>query len=310
MDDSRDDLAARLLDAQVAFGIRQLTDDTEFAGLVEEEIENFFAEGGVLPMEKVMPRELVQEVARKYTLQFPVEGAIPELAGQVAARLYRSDIHERTVVDQVIEPRRFDELASTVVDLRLSQRAIEQVLESPATTDTLVELMQRAVEDRFGQRIGRRLSRLVERVTRSGTAMVIESTREDSGELLLDAVREFWHGRSGGTVGGFRESVSESDVEDVVVMAFEFWRDFRQSDYFQTLLAAGIDEVFDTYGATPIADVIEDLGIGGDDLREEALRFGPPVLARLDRDGVLEQILRRRLAPFFASPEFAACLQA
>jgi hypothetical protein len=30
------------------------------------------------------------------------------------------------------------------------------------------------------------------------------------------------------------------------------------------------------------------------------------VLARLDREGILAAIVRRRLAPFYASPEFAA----
>ncbi|WP_454165345.1 hypothetical protein [Gordonia iterans] len=306
MQNADDDLAARLLDAQVAFGLRQLTEETAFRALVEEEIEGFFDEAGTVPLETVMPRELIKQVARKYTMAFPVEGAIPELAGQVAARLYRHEIHETTSLADVIETRRFDELASTATDLRVARRAIDQVLDSPTTTDTVVEVMQRAVEERVGTRLGRRLSSLVERLTRSGTEMVLETAREDSDELLLDAVRDFWRGRADDSVGGFRDTVSESDVEDVVVIAFEFWRDFRQSEYFRTLLDSGIDEVFDTYGATPLADVIEDLGIGAEDLREEALRFGPVVIGRLDREGFLERIVRRRLAPFYASPEFAA----
>ncbi|MFT3661489.1 MAG: hypothetical protein QM809_08840 [Gordonia sp. (in: high G+C Gram-positive bacteria)] len=306
MPDSDDALAARLLDAQVAFALRQLTDEAEFQALVEEEIDAFFDESGTMPLEDVMPRDLIKQVAHKYAMQFPVEGAIPELAGQVAARLYRHEVHEATSPSDVIETRRFDELASAAVDLRLSRRAIDQVLDSPATEDTVVEVVQRAVEDRFGRRVGRRLSRWVERLTRSGTKMVVDSARDDSDELLLDAVRDFWRGRADRSVDGFRDTVSESDVEDMVVIAFEFWRDFRQSEYFRTLLDAGIDEVFDTYGATPLADVIEDLGIDAADLREEALRFGPVVIERLDRQGYLEHVLRRRLAPFFASPEFAA----
>ncbi len=300
------DLSAALLDAHVAFAIRQLTGEDEFTALVREEIEAFYTESGELPLETAMPRELIKAVARKYTMLFPVEGAIPELVGEVTARLYRHEIHETTTLTDVLEGRRFDELATTAVDLPFARRAVEQVLDSPATADTVVEVVQRAVEQRFGASLGRRLSGAVEKLTRRGTSFVLSSAREDSDELLLDAARDFWRGRGDETLGGFRDSVSEADVEDAVVLVFEFWRDFRQTDYFRTLLDAGIDQVFDTYGATPLADVLEDLGIRSDDLYEEALRFGPPVLARLDREGILAAIVRRRLAPFYASPEFAA----
>lgn len=308
MPDTSDDLATRLLDAQVAFTLRQLTETAEFSALVDDEIAFFFSESGTIPLETAMPRDLVKAVARKYTMQFPVEGAIPELVGQVAGRLYRSDAHENTRAAEVIETRRFDELAGAAVEIPVAQRAVAQVLESPATADTIVEVVQRAVEQKIGQRMTRRFSGLIERWTRRGTDFVLESAREDSDELLLDAVREFWRGHSGESLVGFRETVGESDVEDIVVLAFEFWRTFRQTEYLRTLLDTGIDEVFDTYGATPVADVVEDLGIGEADLREEALRFAPPVLGRLRDEGFLELLIRRRLTPFFTSPEFRTAL--
>lgn len=302
------DLGAALLDAQVAFAIRQLTDEQNFQKAVFEEIDGFYAEAGTVPLETVMPREPIKAVARKYTMQFPVEGAIPELVGQVAARLYRSDVHQKTNLSDVLDGRRFDDLATTAVELPFARRAVEQVLESPATEDTLVEVVQRAVEDKFGEKLGRRFSGAVEKLTRRGTSFVLSSAREDADGLLIEAARDFWRGRGDQSVDGFRDTVSESDVEDAVVLVFEFWRDFRQSDYFRSLLDTGIDEVFDTYGATPIADVLEDLGIRADDLREEALRFGPTVIERLHREGFLETVVRRRLAPFFSSPEFAAAV--
>lgn len=41
---------------------------------------------------------------------------------------------------------------------------------------------------------------------------------------------------------------------------------------------------------------------------EEALRFGPPVLETLDERGYLDTVLRRRLAPFYASDAFRAAV--
>ncbi|MCK0438181.1 hypothetical protein MUG78_01550 [Gordonia alkaliphila] len=308
MPETTDQLAATLLEAQVAYTLSQLTDDAKFAELVDDEIASFMVESGTVPLETVMPRALIKAVARKYTMQFPVEGAIPELVGQVAGRLYRHEVHRTTVLSEVIDTRRFEELAAVATELPVARRAVDQVLASPATTDTVVEVVQRAVERRVGVRAGRRLAGLVERWTRRGTAAVLGSVQEDSDDLLLDGLREFWRGRSGDAVDGFRDTVDEADVEDVVILVFEFWRSFRQTDFFRTLLDAGIDEVFDTYGATPIADVLADLGVSEADLREEAMRFGPPVIGHLDTTGFLAQLIRRRLAPFYASAQFREAL--
>ncbi|MFC0314121.1 hypothetical protein ACFQNE_05045 [Gordonia phosphorivorans] len=308
MPETSDNLADALLDAQVAFTLSQLTDADEYAALVDTEIAAFMVESGSLPLETAMPRELIKAVARKYTMQFPVEGAIPELVGQVAARLYHHEVHRTTVLSEVIDTRRFDELASVATELPVAKRAVDQVLASPTTVDTVVEVVQRTVERRVGVTAGRRLAGLVDRWTRRGTTAVLTSVREDSDDLLREALHEFWRGRASEEVDGFRDTVGEADVEDVVVLVFEFWRTFRQTEFFRTLLDAGIDEVFDTYGATPIADVLADLGVSETDLREEALRFGPPVITRLDTNGFLAQLVRRRLAPFYASAQFRAAL--
>ncbi|MFZ2510079.1 MAG: hypothetical protein WAW85_03175 [Gordonia sp. (in: high G+C Gram-positive bacteria)] len=304
MDETTQQLAGRLLDAQVDFALRQLTNDADFTALVNDELDFYRTDSGTLPLEVVMPRQLIKDVARKYTMAFPVEGAIPELVGQVAARLYRSEIHETTSLSDILGPRRFDELSSIATGLPVTRHAVEHVLDSPATTDTIVEVVQRAVEYRFGAKLARRLARPVEKWTRRGSVMVVESARANSGELLADAVRDFWRGSSDEAIAGFRDAIAEADVEDTVVLIFEFWRTFRQTDYFRSLLDSGIDEVFDTYGATPIADVVEDLGVTEDDLRIEAQRFGPAVIKQLAEQGFLEALLRRRLAVFYTSPEF------
>ncbi|MFT4087704.1 MAG: hypothetical protein QM658_11250 [Gordonia sp. (in: high G+C Gram-positive bacteria)] len=304
MEVSADELSTRLMDAAVEFTVAQVTDTEQFRELVQDEIEHFLAESGALALEDAMPRQLIKSVAHKYAVQFPVEGAIPELVGKVASRLYRHEINESVVLSDLLDARRFDELATAVVEMPMAQRAVSRILDSETTVDTVSDVVQRAVVDRFG-RIGARFSGLVDKVTRAGAEFVLESAREDPDTLLLDAAREFWHGQSDGDPDAFRETVTDVDLEDATVLVFEIWRTFRETEYFRTLLDAGIDEVFDVYGATELRDVIEDLGISHDDLIEEAMRFGPTVIQRIDREGFLESVVRRRLAPFFASPQYA-----
>ncbi|MFT3714473.1 MAG: hypothetical protein QM774_00600 [Gordonia sp. (in: high G+C Gram-positive bacteria)] len=283
MASDRDELAQRLLDAQVEFTLGQLTDEDEFRTVAEQEIDSFLTDSGTIPLESVMPRQLIKDVVYKYAVQFPVEGAIPELVGEVAARLYNHDVNSQTSLHDVVDDRQFDELATSIAEMPAAQRALEQVLESPSTVDTVVDLVQRSVANNFGSKAARRLARPIEKVTRYGAGFVLDSAREDPEVMLLDTLRDFWRGNADRDLSGFKGTITDDDIEDFVVIGFEFFRTFRNTPYFRTLLDEGVDEVFDTYGATPIADVLEDLGIERADLMEEAMRFGPPVLAHSER---------------------------
>ena len=300
------DLAARLLDAHVAFERRRLTDPAAFAEMVQEEIDAFLSVADQLPLEDAVSRDLIKSVARKYAIAFPVEGAIPELVGTVASRLYGYSVAHDTRLPDVLERRRFEELATGVADLGLSRRVVKRVLASPATEDACVEAVQRAVDSsRLPGRMGETLDSFVERIARRGARRVLAANEAESDHLVLDAAREVWLAGADQTV---RDVLADSDVEDVVVLVFEFWRSFRETTFFQGLLDEGVDEVFDTYGSTPLAELLEELGVGREDLVEEAMRFGPPVLERLDAEGVIESALRRRFSEFYASAEFAAAV--
>ncbi|GEE03840.1 hypothetical protein nbrc107696_42860 [Gordonia spumicola] len=301
-----DDLAARLLDAQVEFALSQLTDPDAFAEIAREEITAFLADASHLTLSEAVSRDMIKAVAHKYAIAFPVEGAIPELVGQVAARLYRLSRDGDVRLPDVIDRKHFDELAAGVADLGITRRLVDRVLDSPVTVDAAVDVVQRAVDSsRLPERLGRIVDASVEKVTRRGARFVLSANRNDSDELVADALSDVWRaGSDNNTVG----LVEPGDVEDVVVLIFEFWRTFRDTDYFAGLLSEGVDEVFEAYGDTPLAELLAELGVGYDDLVEEAMRFGPHVIAEVDRRGFLEAAVRRRLAPFYASEAFAAAV--
>lgn len=296
------DLAARLLDAHIAFERRRITDPATFATLAQEEIDAFLAVAADLPMEDAVSRDLVKAVARKYAIAFPVEGAIPELVGTVASRLYGYSAAQDARLPDVLERRRFEELATGVAELGLSRRMVKRVLASPATEDACVEAVHRAVDSsRLPGRLGETVDAFVERIARRGARRLLAANEAESDHLVLDAAREVWLAGSDQSV---RDVLADVDVDDAVVLVFEFWRSFRETAFFQGLLDEGVDEVFDTYGRTPLTELLDELGVGREDLVEEALRFGPPVLQRLDADGVVENALRRRLTDFYQSADF------
>lgn len=308
---AENDVAGRLLDAHVEFARRQLTDSGEFEALVREEITYALRDAADLTLSEAVSRDLVKAVARKYAIAFPVEGAIPELVGRVAARLYERSAADDVALADLIGRKQIDDLTDDIAALGLSRRLLERILDAPATVDTLVEAVQRSVDSsRLPAGLQRLVDGTVETVTRKGASYVLNANRADADDLLADTMRDLSRAGANQSIGDMSELVEPGDVEDVVVLVFEFWRLFRETEYFDGLLGDGVDEVFDTYGDTPLDELLADLGIGYDDLVEEGLRFGPPVIAEIDDRGFLEAVLRRRLAPFYASGEFAAAVTA
>ncbi|MFC4372629.1 hypothetical protein ACFO5K_00840 [Nocardia halotolerans] len=324
------DVAMRVLDAHVAFTKQQLLQSAGFVEFVTEEVDGLLGEAAELTLAEAVTREQIKAVAHKYAVQIPVEGAIPELVGEIANRLYNHRANDETEVGEVVDSRRFDELVDAVADMGVTHRLVRLVLNSPVTVDACVEAVQRAVvtavdDGRHVESAGLAgslrgaLARLAEpampaieqglgHLTRTGARFVLRGNSTDADEVLFGTARETWRKHAGDSVGSFRDLVSEGDVEDAVVLTFEFWRTFRDTDYFHALLDEGIDHVFDKYGSTPLAELLAELGVGRADMLEEALRFGPPVLEKLDERGYLDAVLRRRLAPFYASDAFRAAV--
>lgn len=325
-----DDLAARLLDAQVEFARQQLR-DTAYHSLVIDEVDHALETASNLTLAEAVTPEMIKAVAAKYAVQVPVEGAIPELVGEIAGRLYRHTVNDTTRLDEVIDSRSFDDLLTSVAEMQATQRVLRLLAQSPATTDAVASVLHAAAssaaDDATRALTRNALTRTVfgavrratgpafpalgqraDEAARRGVHAVLRRATVDGDDSLADAVRDAWRRNRDNSLAAYRDVVTDADVEDVVVLIFEFWRTFRDTDYFRALLDEGIDHVFDKYGDASLYELLTELGVGREDMIEEALRFGPPVIAVLDERGVIEDLLRRRLTPFFESEQYRAAV--
>ncbi len=325
-----DDLGTRLLEAQIAFARRQLR-DTAYHALVIDEVDHALAVASSLSLAEAVTPEMIKAVAAKYAVQVPVEGAIPELVGEIASRLHRHPVNESTRLDEVIDSRSFEKLLTTVTEMDLTGRILHAVSESPVTEDAVASVLQSAAgsaADDASRALARNavtrtvagvaaralrpalpaLGQRADAAARRGVRFALHRVAADGDETLAEAARDFWRRHRDSALTEHRGIVTDGDLEDVVVLIFEFWRTFRDTDYFRALLDEGIDHVFDKYGDASLYELLAELGVGREDMIEEALRFGPPVIATLDERGVIEDLLRRRLTPFFESEEYRAAI--
>ena len=129
--------------------------------------------------------------------------------------------------------------------------------------------------------------------------------------MMRDAVLEVWDTHSGDVFDGVGDAdgkVGQDDIrtlagvlQDIVIAA-------GPSEPAMAFADAWITTFFDIYGEYPIATLLDELEVSRDDLVADAIAIVPPLVAAAHEDGWLEQAVRTRLEPFFASPAVAAIL--
>ena len=86
-----------------------------------------------------------------------------------------------------------------------------------------------------------------------------------------------------------------------MVMGYEFWLSFRESDYLKACIDAGVNFFFEKYGDESLMTVIEEMGVTRDMIFEEFQTYLPDLSALLIEKGITEKILRRQLKRFYHS---------
>jgi hypothetical protein len=102
--------------------------------------------------------------------------------------------------------------------------------------------------------------------------------------------------------------MGEQDIEDFVILIFEFWQRYRKTDFFQRISSEMVDHFFRKYGEETLSSLIEDMGVSEAMVSTELMGFLRPVLANATASGALEHYLRQRLEAFYLSEAAAAAL--
>lgn len=327
--------AQQLLDAHVAHELDALRGE-RFAEQVEVELDHLLAAVGGLELEAVVRRELVTAVALKYVATFRLPGAIPEIAGEIAARV-RSHPANAVPLGELVDRARVAELVSVLAEMRgVRERVLRGLAENASLQSGVGEVMRGIAISPLAT--GRRFARMVPLVSsgldaaekmgaglldgadqrsrevaeRAAGALLgyisSNAAQTVSDEELREAVLEVWDVLAVRPVSDLFGAVSEGQLVELFVAIYELWLDLRTTDYIAAAVSSGVEVFYDTYGTFTLTDLLAEFGLGRDDLVEEALRFGPPVLDALADTGILEALVRRRLEGFYTSPAAQALL--
>lgn len=336
----KDSPAAALLEAHVQYLLAQLQGEA-LRGRVEQEVDALLADAEQLLLNDVVTREAVKETVRVYAVKLELNAGIPELVADIAQRIHGHPIHARTRLRDLLSDRQFGEILDKLLEMKdLRERLLDESVSNPVYSALAADIVYHGIKGYLGQnkltgsipgakaamKLGKSvmnratpgLEDAIEERLKGYVSKNIQSTLAESRRFLVDrfdaeSIREvaldLWDRLKDSKVAAFRDFLRDGDLEDFFVIGYEYWHSLRQSDWYVTLIDAGVDGFFDRYGGSSLGELLEEIGITREMLVADAMRFAPKALEGLRRPGLLEGMIRRNLEGFYASDAVAAILK-
>lgn len=309
---------------------------------IDSQIDEIFRWLNDVTLDELATREQILGVIDRYVIEVKVSGGITELMGELARLVFSSTSSANTTIAQVLSPASYDEFADKVLSLEaVGQELISLIAGSTALASITARVLSRALvtllfSDNSGGRaarilgltgIGERLRETVwpalerrieevalrileqhrERIAQESARYVAEMLNATSMRALAD---EAWDTLSHMPLGQVYAFIGEQDLEDFVVLGYEFWLKLRKIPYFRTVLSEAVNYFFSKYGAQSVVALIEDMGVSATMVKGELNVFLGPLLERAAQTDFLEQQIRAHFEDFYRSPAAAAALAA
>jgi hypothetical protein len=329
------DIATALLEAHIRYELERLT-GSRLDIVIREGVSATLAWLDEVSFNEVVTREQILRVIDLYVINLKVSGGITELAGEMSNVVFSSEASTATRIDEVLPTEAFEDFADKVASLESAQRELlRYVTESAAVRTLAARVVLRAVTELFsrgGEHLGPRLKslfgKLEERLSpalkgRVGAAVSTyveaqsESLAREGSRRLLEVIEpewvrqmadEIWDEIATKPIGDAAHVFTAQDLEDFVVLGYEYWMKFRKTRYFRTVSTEVVHRLFDKYGSESVRSVVSDMGISPAMIENELLSFVPRVVDHARRTGFLEAQLRAYLEPFYRSAEVADVL--
>ncbi|MET8779766.1 hypothetical protein AB0H49_29190 [Nocardia sp. NPDC050713] len=325
------EIAERLLDAQVDFLLAEVTGD-RFAEVVARDVEAVLGVADTL-----LFREVVELDQAKQTVATVVDliGGSPVLADMVG--VFADSIYDNIAANhdytlgEVVEREPVEALLEKILGMHQAQeRILDRLTESPLVATVASKFVDKLINDfmqanreraekipgvsslmSLGQSAANRAKKaadgtFVGDLAGKGAMFALKRTNNAIREMLRDApvhsaAMEFWDLHADEPVSGLREYLTQKDLNELVLLCYEVAVTTREKEYFGLLVAECVEVFYAKYGDYTLAAMLPELGLSGDDIATEILRYGPAVIEGAKRNGVLAKLIRERLAPFYTS---------
>ena len=330
--------ADALLNAHIQYVLQQLQPANLQTTLITE-IDLILANAPLITLNEAVTPKMIKDTVHRYAVELELGGGVFDIIGDIARTVYNHEIHQKTTLNDLVSDRQLTDILDKILEMKdFRERIIRELVANPmysslasdvlyhgirgyiwqsavgnggAGTKSLIKFSQTMLSKApvgFEELVESNLRRYIQK---SISAVLMESEhfllRIDV-DKLRDTLLDIWHELKKHKASLAHQFLTSLDVEEFLVMFYEFWREFRQTEYFNVLLNSGIDAFFNRYGDTTLDVLLEEVGIQREMLVADALRFAPPILAMMKGKDLLVPMIRAHLEDFYRSDAVAHIL--
>ena len=325
--------AARLLDAHVKYELRRFT-KAGVTKTVREEVGAAYDWMQEVKLKAIFTPEHICEVIRRLVVEMPVAGGITEIAGEMSRKVVASEHNEDALFQDIFPRKIFDAFGDKIASLesvrtavirrtvrnsayaRLVSEAIytiskgfvlrnNPVVRKAPIISSLISMGKEALnmaapglEPTIDDQIKYTIERHIEAVIQESEEFLLEFLDE---ERFAGISSEAWKHLADNPLSKHLGNLNSDDMEDFVVLVYEFWLNFRETDYFRNIYTELVDYFFEKYGDTELDVLLEDMGVTQDLVTMEITQSLIPIAKAAVSTGLLEQRLRARFKSFYFS---------
>lgn len=326
-------LAQQLLDAQVQWILDQLEGD-RLAEVVATDVDTLLAID--LPISALVDAAEVRRVARRLVAEVPASPGAATLVER-SGRILHEGREERFAAGEVLEREQVEALIDAVLHgSRVAEKVLDELAQSPLVATVASRFVGRLVGEVLAANKAAAskvpgLGGLVSLGT--GAASRMMGAADKQFEALLGGGASFAARRLNKVV---LETLRDPTTREALLQVWDTWADTplpppsalvseedalglagvlhaavvagAGSGPVGDLVEALVDGFFTEYGDATPADLLADLEIGREQVVADVVAFVGGAAAGLRESGQLEDVVRRRLEPFWDSPAAAALL--
>ncbi|WP_148862228.1 hypothetical protein [Marinobacter fonticola] len=301
---------------------------------IANEVNELFSLAEHVTLRQAVSEEQILGVIRRQVVELELDGGIPELAGEMASEVLSAGVQSDTRLGDILSREQATAFVEEILELRHHrERLISEVMAHPVYQELVSNiayhglvnylyednLISRSVPGvgsmmKFGKRMANRavpgidetFERRIKAYLSDNLPALIRRSEQFlqkalSDDELRDTIMAAWNGVEDRKLSDLQSGLGELELNEFVVLGYQFWLEFRQTRYFEGCYTAVVNHLFEKYGDAPLIELMADVGVDREVVMAEVDTFAQPTLDLLREQGYLEALLRRRLAPFYRS---------
>lgn len=332
--------AAQLLELHVQHELAALQGD-RLKTFVEGEVDALLSLADHVTLADVVTVEQINGVIRRQVVETDLRGGIAEMAGEMASEVVNAPVQATTTFGEILGRDQAAAFVEEFLELRdHREKLISEVMAHPVYQELVSTVVYHAIVDyvyednflsrkvpgvgammKYGKQAANRavpgideaferqlkayLNKSLPMLLRRSESFLHKALSDDE---LRDTIMASWRGIEDRPLKELQQGLGDIELHEFVALGYDFWLNFRQTEYFEGCYRAVVAHLFRLYGDVPLLGMLTELGVSRDDILVEIQTFAGPTLDLLRREGYLEALLRRRLRPFYESQAVAEIL--